>query len=551
MTQPPRHLLAAALAALTLLPASVGAAEPAEAPKTIEPAPTRAAGEGEGPFTRLILRGATLVDGTGAPPAGPADIVIEGNRIIDVQWVGAPGVPIDPEGRLEAKPGDRELDLTGMFLLPGFVDLHGHIGGVEQGTPAEYVFKLWLGHGITTIRDPGSGNGLAFVRAHQQRSAKNEITAPRIHPYVFFGQDREEPFTTPEQARSWVRAMGKGGAEGFKFFGYRPDIMKAAIEEAKKLGLRTTCHHAQLNVARVNVLDSARWGLSSMEHWYGLPEALFDGRTVQNYPAGYNYLNEQDRFGEAGRLWRQAAAPGSERWRAVIDELVALDFTLDPTLNIYEASRDLMRAYTAEWHAQYTLPALWQFYQPSRIAHGSYWYSWSTAHEVDWRENYRLWMRFLNDYKNAGGRVTVGTDSGYIFQLYGFAFVREMELLQEAGFHPLEVIRAATLHGAEALGVADQVGSVEPGKLADLVVVGADPVANLKVLYGTGTLALDQNNQPIRLGGVRWTIKDGILYDAPKLLADVRAMVAKAKAGKELPLPGTAPPSAPEPAPAP
>ncbi len=80
-----------------------------------------------------------------------------------------------------------------------------------------------------------------------------------------------------------------------------------------------------------------------MEHWYGLPEALFTGRVIQDYPLDYNYANEQDRFGQAGRLWQQAAPPGSEHWNAVMDELLELDFTLTPTLTIYEASRDLMR----------------------------------------------------------------------------------------------------------------------------------------------------------------------------------------------------------------
>ena len=236
----------------------------------------------------------------------------------------------------------------------------------------------------------------------------------------------------------------------------------------------------------MDVLDTARWGLTSMEHWYGLPEAMFEDRTVQDYPLDYNYANEQHRFGQAGRLWRQAAAPGSKKWNDTIDELVKLDFTLDPTLNIYEASRDLMRAYRAEWHDEYTLPSLWRFFAPNRDSHGSYWFDWTTEDEIAWKDNYRLWMTFLNDYKNHGGRVTVGTDSGYIYQTYGFAYVRELELLREAGFHPIEVIRAATLHGAQALGMERQVGSIEPGKLADFVVVGENPLANLKVLYGTG-----------------------------------------------------------------
>jgi imidazolonepropionase-like amidohydrolase len=518
------------LAILTLISFGLTLAAPlarAEEIPSIEPAPDRA--EGEGPYERLILRGATLIDGTGAPPIGPVDIVVEGNRIVDIESVGYPGVPIDEEKRPELGDNGREIDLTGSYVLPGFVDMHGHMGGTDQGTPAEYVFKLWMGHGITTIRDPGSGNGVDWAVEHKLKSAGNEITAPRIQAYVSFGQGRDDPFTTPEQARAWIDEMAEKGADGFKFFGYRPDVFRAAVERAAERGLGTACHHAQLSVARVDVLDTARWGLTSMEHWYGLPEALFDERTIQDYPLDYNYLDEQHRFGQAGRLWKQAAAPGSERWNAVIDELVALDFTIDPTLTIYEASRDLMRVRRDEWHEEYTLPSLWRFFQPSRKAHGSYWFYWTTEDEVAWKENFRLWMRFLNDYKNRGGRVTTGSDSGYIFKIYGFGYVRELELLREAGFHPLEVIRAATLSGAEALGLDGEIGSVEPGKLADMVVVDANPLENLKVLYGTGAIRVDEENEPVRVGGVRYTIKDGIVYDAGALRADVREIVRRAK----------------------
>ena len=117
----------------------------------------------------------------------------------------------------------------------------------------------------------------------------------------------------------------------------------------------------------------------------------------------------------------------------------------------------------------------------------------------------------------------------YIYKIYGFGYIRELELLQEAGFHPLEVIRAATLNGAEALGEDDRIGSIEPGKLADMVIVEANPLENLKVLYGTGAIKLDENNQVVRVGGVRYTIKDGLVFDAAQLLADVREIVEQAK----------------------
>lgn len=504
----------------------------------IQKAPDRQ--EGEGQWPQLILRGATLINGTGAPPNGPVDIVIEKNRIIQIANVGYPGVPIDNTRRPVLKAGGKEIDCSGKYILPGFIDMHGHIGGTAQGTPAEYVFKLWMAHGITTIRDPSAGNGLEWTLDQKQKSAQNLITAPRIYAYTAFGMGAKQPISTPEQAIEWVRENHRKGADGIKFFGAPPQIMDAAIRENKKLGLRSTCHHAQMDVARWNVLQSARAGMTSMEHWYGLPEAMFTDKTIQHYPLDYNYGNEQDRFGEAGKLWKQAAPPYSEKWNAVMNELISLDYTLDPTFDTYEASRDLHRARTQEWHGIYTLPSVWKFYEPNRVSHGSFWFSWGTEQEVAWKENFRLWMTFVNEYKNRGGRVTAGSDNAFIYQLYGFGYIRELELLREAGFHPLEVIRSATLYGAQALGAEKDLGTVEVGKLADLVVIDENPLQNLQVLYGVGAIKLNADNKAVRVGGVRYTIKDGIVYDAKKLLADVKKMVddEKAKTGWKWEQPG-------------
>ena len=531
-------LLLLSLLLMSTAPAGQGIGQGVEPVRRgVEPAPDRRVNEGEGPFTRLIIRGATVIDGTGAPPIGPVDIVIEKNRIVEVRSVGYPKVAI----REAARPTGavKEIDATGMYVLPGFVDCHAHIGGVAQGTPAEYVYKLWLAHGVTTIREPGSFNGVDWTLRERERSARNDIVAPRIFAYVGPGLGWEKgPLRTPELARQFVLWAKQKGVDGFKIIGdgpvYDPDIMKAFLETANAQGLGSTTHLAQMGVARMNILAAARLGLRSMEHWYGLPESLFTDRTIQDYPLDYNYNDESHRFGEAGRLWKQAAPPGSRKWNEVMDELIRLNFTLDPTLTIYEASRDLMRAMRAEWHDRYTLPTLWKFYQPGREAHGSYWFNWTTSDEVEWKNNYRLWMAFINEYKNRGGRVTTGSDSGFIYKLYGFDYIRELELLQEAGFHPLEVIRAATMNGAlllhEIKGRPIEFGTVRPGMLADLIVVPENPLANLKVLYGTGAIRLnDQTNQVERVGGIRYTIKDGIVYDARRLLADVEKMVEAAR----------------------
>jgi imidazolonepropionase-like amidohydrolase len=489
--------------------------------------------DGQGPYERLVIRGATLIDGSGAPPFGPVDIVIEGNRIAEIAPIGAPGLP--PKEDKRPAPGGREIDAAGKYVLPGFINLHGHIHSMksEQKVPPDYVFKLWLMHGITTVREVGNDQGVAFTAELAKASARNAIDAPRLYNYPFFGGD-EKPIDTPDAARKRIRAFKSAGADGVKFFSAPEAVLWAALDEAAKQKLKTTMHHAQLAVAHADVLDTSAHGLDSMEHWYGLPEALFDERALQNYPVNYNYADEQHRFGEAGRLWAQASGPGTERWSEVRDTLIERDFAIVPTFTIYAASRDWMRARRAEWHDEYTLPSLWKFYAPDRNAHGSYWFDWGTEQEVAWRDNYRRWMQFINEYKNRGGKVGAGEDAGYIYSTYGFGYVQELEMLREAGFHPLEVVRAATLVGAQILGAERDIGSIEIGKKADLFIVAENPLANLKVLYASGHIRLDpQTNKPVRVGGIETVIKDGLVYDARALAAEVRAMVAaeKEKAG--------------------
>jgi imidazolonepropionase-like amidohydrolase len=132
----------------------------------------------------------------------------------------------------------------------------------------------------------------------------------------------------------------------------------------------------------------------------------------------------------------------------------------------------------------------------------------------------------VREFARRGGNVTVGSDAGFIYQLYGFTTVREMEMHQEAGFHPLEVVRHATFNAATALGLPNT-GVIRPGYEADLAIVDGNPLHNLKYLYGGGMM-VHENGQAVQRGGVRYTIKDGIVFDAPQLLADVREMIKAA-----------------------
>jgi imidazolonepropionase-like amidohydrolase len=495
-----------------------------------KPAPARA--EGEGPFERLIIRNATVIDGTGAPPRGPVDIVVEGNRIQGLFAVD----PAVGDMRSDDRPqgATKEIDAAGMYVLPGFVDLHLHSGDTPKTPEAEYAYKLWLAHGITAGRGVSYASP-GFSESEKGRSARNEITAPRMFTYRLPLDEWEAQIETPEAARAWVKKAAATGIDGLKLNAYPPDIMAAILDEAKKHGLGTTAHLSQPGVAQMNALDAARLGLGTVTHFYGIFEALYDGHDVQPWPPGHNHADEQHRFAQVARQWNLVHPQGSRAWKAMLAELKSNGTILDPTMTAYLASRDVMARRNADWHELYTLPSLWDFYLPNRANHGSYYFDWTSWDETAWRNFYRVWMAFLNDYKNLGGRVTVSSDAGYIFNTYGFATISEMELLQEAGFHPLEVIRGATLHGAQALfepkGKPIEFGVVRPGLLADLLIVPENPVANLKVLYGTGAVRLnEQTGKPERVGGVKYTIKDGIVYDARQLLADVAKMVERQKA---------------------
>ncbi len=484
--------------------------------QTVIPAPDRREGEGIGPFDTLVIQGAIVIDGTGAPPFGPTNIEIKQNRIVRV---GGP-LPRDT---------NHVIDARGMYVMPGFIDMHAHLGTPTKAPECEYVYKLWMAHGVTTVRGvPLGDNDLSL--SEKKRSEQNQIVAPRIFNY----QRPPGNLTTPVAAREWIQQATLRGIEGIKLGSYRPEIMQALLQESKRHGMGSTAHLGQMGVAQMNAIDAARLGLDTVTHFYGHFEALLKDYQIQPWPVELNYNDEQLRFAQVARLWDKIHPPGSDEWNAYLKEHLELGTVFDPTLTIYSASRDVMRARTAEWHDKYTDPTLWHFFQPSRRAHGSYWFDWTTADEIAWRNFYQVWFRLIDDYKKMGGRITTGADSGFIYDTYGFAYIEELEMLQEAGLHPLEVIQCATYNGAltlhEPKGMPIEFGVVREGLLADLVIVPENPLANFKVLFGTGAVRLNNDtDRAERVGGVRWTIKDGIVYDARRLLEDVANIVSRKK----------------------
>jgi imidazolonepropionase-like amidohydrolase len=482
-------------------------------------------------YSRLVIRNAMLVNGRGTPTEGPVDIVIERDLIADIIPVDA--VSLGNYRRDWKRPeGDRVIDATGMYVIPGLVDMHAHIPGDSGRGGAggfDYAYKLWLGHGVTTLRDAGNGAGIEKLREHRRLGEENKMVVPRLVLYERWpnvSRQREKGHT-PDEARLLVRKFKEQGADGIKVSkgpGHFPDVIAAICDEVKKLGMNGVA--VDLKVSETDAVIASNAGVTSIEHWYGVPDAAIPG--TQRFPPEYNYWNEEDRFRWAGHLWKEADQR-PEKIIEVLELMIKNGTVWDPTMVVYEGNRDLGRVKHMAWHERFTLPGLMEYWSPNPAHHGSYHANWKTSDEIAWTENLRIWMKYVKAFFDRGGKLTVGSDAGSLYALYGFSTIRELEVLQEAGIHPIDVIKIATLNAGEALGMKNLAG-VRIGYTADLAVIDGNPLDNFKVMYGTGIETWTREGKPVRRGGVKWTIKNGVVFDAPALLRDVETYVQQAKA---------------------
>ena len=487
---------------------------------------------------RLLIRGAMVIPGTGVPASGPLDVLVENGTITRMgnataeKWPEATAV----------------IDGAGKYLMPGIVNTHMHWHEERVGPiPIQYERNLYLASGVTTAREVGG----VFEKTKQWRaeSAAHKIVAPRIVLYPMLRDlvQAGQVFSgTPAELRALVRAAKERGADGIKLIGPMDrDQAAAAIEEAKKVGLPTTVHIA---VGEATARDFVDDGVNCIEHFYGIADAALDG--IQDFPPEMNLANEIHRFGRAGELYTQSNL-NHEKLSALLDDMVAKGVAWSPTMSTYEATRDLVRAQNLPWYKDYLHPSLEEYYKPSLERHATFWFGWTATQEARWRKNYEVWMAALREFGLKGGTITIGDDAGYLYgSLYGFGTIRELELHQEAGFQPLEVIRHATVEGAKVLGLEDRIGRLRTGFVADILVVNGNPLQNLHLLnpYGADLMTYegqvidnysglikpgDPKVGSVHGGGIEWTIKDGVPYHVPTLMKEVKDMVGKARAERD------------------
>lgn len=434
----------------------------------------------------VALTHVRVIDGTGAPPAADQTVVISGGKI---RWVGPAAAARIPEGA-------RVLDLTGRSVIPGLVLMHEHMfyptGRLALFNEMGWSFpRLYLACGVTSLRTAGSVEPYTDLNLKRLIDT-GRIPGPRMHvtgPYL----DGRGSFATqfhvltgPADARRMVAQWADEGVTSFKAYMYITGAeLGAAVEEAHRRGLKVTGH-----LCAVGFREAAALGIDNLEHGIVVDTEFLPGKRPDVCPP------QAETVANLTKLDIDSAPV-----REMIRDLVARKVAVTSTLAVFEAflpdrpplQQRVLDAMTADARSQYLASR-------ARAAERK---------DSPWPAALKKEMQFELAFVRAGGRLMAGTDpTGNGGALAGFGSQRQVELLVEAGFTPLEAIRIATLNAAEYLGEADRVGSVAAGKLADLVVLRGDPSTDINDIEK-----------------VEIVFKDGVGYDPAKLIESVRGSV--------------------------
>lgn len=402
----------------------------------------------------LVLQGATLIDGTGRPPVQNAVIVIEGGRI---KAVGT-------RGQVSTPAGAQVINLSGRTVLPGLIDGHVHL--------RDYQVPMFLPYGITTIAD--IHNDTAWSIAEREALKDGRIKGPRMFVSGARVTGPLGPPTTdgsfvrtPEEARAYVRTLKAAGVDHIKVdLTITDDQLRAVIEESNAVGLRVLGHTQ-------NIQKAVEMGFKHMEHTDTMARALL-AQTGQTVPQGTS----------------PEAVVDPKLFPPLIDYLVKQGVYVNPTLVlIWSASTPRGREFAAA-HAQVANDPALAFVPADAKA------AWVRPPGRP-RDGYPHVAEFLRKYSEAGGKVLAATDTGCCAQIVpGLSLHEEMQMLVDMGIPQMKAIQGATLWSAEVIGRDRDLGSLEPGKLADVTVIEGNPLVDFSATKR-----------------VRMVIKDGVVMD--------------------------------------
>lgn len=433
----------------------------------------------------VALTNVQVIDGTGAAPSQGQTIILRDGKIAEV----------GPTARVRVPQGARTMDLAGHTVIPGLVGIHDHLFYTAAGGRAVQMSftgpRLYLAAGVTTIRTTGGRSPYAEINT-KEAIETGRVPGPRVHltaPYITGGSGGTAgsmaEVTSPEAARRFVAYWASEGMEWLKAYtDIRRAELKAAIDEAHKRGMKVTGH-----LCSVSFQEAVELGIDNLEHGMWVASDFAAGKQPDVCPVN-NIVSVAQ------------ANPTGVPARAVIQKMIDNKVSMTSTMAVFEPfvpGRPTKDERTLEAMAPEVRTAYLQ-----------------VRHQIDSAatspftpEVLKNAMAFEKAFVEAGGLLAAGVDpTGIGGALPGYGDQRNYELFIEAGFTPAQAMQIMTLNGAKVLGVADKLGTIQPGKLADLVVLRGDLTRDPSVIRNVTTV-----------------FKDGIGYDSAKLIASVRGRV--------------------------